>query len=518
MRKLLLCLVLPSLLTGSVLSGCAYFNTFYNAKTSYSEAESLGKGIDERDWPTASQRPKYAAAIAKCQLLLDEYPDSGHVDDALFLMGKCQYRLRDYRKAIRNFDNVLNNFPGGKFTEEALFLKSLSHLELGEEQISLDTLRRLRESYPDSKYSKEALYRIGDTFASREDWDQALVYYEEFLTEYPKHPQRGRVLFDTGLIYRDEGRYEDASRVLEELSRDTKKQDLERVVEAKLLRSESLIELGETEEAAELLSSVADEAALFGMRGRVLILDGRLQLSLGNESDGISILEQASAEFPSTATETEARYLIARHYLETRGPSDGEIVDQLQTAIDQGLKGDFADEIQELRLEMRSYDSLAERLDEPDSNSWRDAFAMAELLYLDLDRADLSLPYYQMLLDDYPESPLAPRAAYAIGYIAEENMEDPDAAAGAFALLEERYPDSPQARALRGEVFLEARVRTPEELAAARAADVPGIVRDPVASRPKLPAIVGGGERASLDARRSLRFGGPGAGVSRGVR
>ena len=122
MRRPLHFLILALVVSSTCfVSGCAYYNTFYNAKTYYSEAESLGEDVDQRDWPTSSQRPKYRAAIAKCQLLLDEYPDSGHVDDALFLMGKCQYRLRDYRKAIRNFDNVLTNFPGGKFTEEASF-------------------------------------------------------------------------------------------------------------------------------------------------------------------------------------------------------------------------------------------------------------------------------------------------------------------------------------------------------------------------------------------------------------
>jgi len=515
MRKQMLGWIPPLVLLALLTPGCAYFNTFYNAKTAYSEAESLGKGVDQRDWPTASQRPKYNAAIAKCQLLLEEYPDSGHVDDALFLMGKCQYRLRDYRKAIRNFDNVLTNFPGGNFTAEALFLKSLSHLELGENQISLDTLRRLREGYPKSKYSEEALYRIGDTFASREEWEQALVYYEQFLDSYPKNPERSRVLYETGLIYSEQGRYEDASRVLDELSQDTDKQDLERVVDAKLLRAEALIELDRSEDAAKLLASVSDEAALFGMRGRVLILEARIQLSLGNEDKGVSILEQAATEFPSTETETEARYLIARHYLETRGPSDGDIVDQLQTAIDQGLKGEYAQPVQGLRLEMRSYDTLAGRLDEPDSNSWRDAFAMAELLYLDLDRPQMALDYYRMVLDDYADSPLAPRSAYAIGYIEEENQGDHAASESAFALLEERYPESPQARALRGEVFLEPRVRTAEELAAAGVPNRPGVVNGPAPIETNRPAIVDGGERPSLDERRALRFGGPGAGLSR---
>ncbi len=515
-RPLLFLILILTMGSGSLLSGCASYNTFYNAKTYYSEAEGLGKEIDQREWPTAAQRPKYRAAIAKCEMLLEEYPDSGHVDDALFLMGKCQYRLREYRKAIRNFDNVLTNFPGGKFTEESLFLKSLSHLELGEEQISLDTLRRLRESYPKSKYAEEALYRIGDTFAAREDFDQALFYYEEFLTSYPKNRERGRVLYETGMIYKQQERYEDAARVLDEIAKDRRKENLEVVVEAKLLRAESLIEIGESEEAAKLLASVADEAALFNKRGRVLILEGRIQLFLGNESEGVSILEQAASEFPSLPTETESRYLIARYYLETRGPDEDEIVEQLQTAVDQGLKGDFAEPTQKLRLQMRRYDTLTGRLDEPDSNSWRDAFSVAELLYQDLEQPELALGYYRLILDDYPDSPIAPRAAYAIGFIEEESNDDSGVSASAYALLEERYPDSPQARARRGEVFLEARVRTAEELAAAGAPAQPGVVPGFEGPSSQLPPILGSGERASLDLGRPLRFGGPGASVPRG--
>ena len=66
-----------------VNGGCAYYNTFYNAKQAYKDAEEAGKNVDQRSWPTAAQRPKYSLCISKCELLLEEHPNSNHVDDAL---------------------------------------------------------------------------------------------------------------------------------------------------------------------------------------------------------------------------------------------------------------------------------------------------------------------------------------------------------------------------------------------------------------------------------------------------
>lgn len=363
-------LITAALVAGILLlGGCAYYNAFYNAKKAYSEGEALGKDIDPKDRPSGAQRPKYATAIAKCRIVLDEYPDSKYVDDALFLMGKCQFRLREYRKAIRNFDNVLTNFPNSKFTEEALFLKSVAHLTLGEEQISLDTMKRLREKFPESKYAAEALFQLGDIFASKEEYERALTYYREFIEKFPKHKERQRVLFDIAQIELKLQRYDDAEKTLAEVAKDKKKEHLDRVIEAKLLRAEALNELGRSEEAAELLSSIEEQAALFGKRGDSLLLKGRIELSLGNEDEGMTILQQVIAEFPKSPLETQARYIIATYYLEAKGPEEKKVADELQAAVDDGLKGDFADKTRDLKIKIDRYQKLARQLEKPDSTS-----------------------------------------------------------------------------------------------------------------------------------------------------
>jgi hypothetical protein len=132
-------------------AGCAYFNLFYNAETAFEEGERLGEDVDPRDRPTQPQRTQYQRAIRKSQMLIDEYPDSDHVDDALFLMGKSHLRLNEWSDALRNLDNLLANFPNSEFVEEAMYLKSLAHLGRGEEQTGLDWFARLRESFPEGR-------------------------------------------------------------------------------------------------------------------------------------------------------------------------------------------------------------------------------------------------------------------------------------------------------------------------------------------------------------------------------
>jgi len=505
---LLLWSLLVTLAVGA-FGGCAYYNTFYNAKVAYSTAEKLGKDIPRDKQPTSSQKPKYQTAIAKCEQMLDLYPNSKYVDDALFLIGKCQYRLKEYRKAIRNFDNVLNNFPRSQFAEEALFLKSIAHLQLGEERIALDTLHRLREGYPKSKFAAESLYQLGDTFAADANWSQALKYYQEYLQKYPKDKARQRVLFDAATIYHQQEQDDEAVALLEEYAKHSKQEELEQLVQAKLLLAESLNDLGQSDKALKVLASVEEDAALFDKQAEVLLLKGKIDLALGNEDAALTALNRVNEEFPKTEYETQSHYLVAAHALKAKGPDEQEIRDQLDKAVEEGLKGDFAQPVKKLQKELSRYDELLASLEKPDSTSWRPAFALGQLLYLDLEKPERALKYYQMVLDDYPDSPAAPRAAYAIGYIEEEVLKDEDAAQKAYALLEEKYPESLQARGRNGEEFLKAKPRT--------YASSPGLARNRGLRRggssgtsPEFtPEEIA--NRPALNPLRALRRGGPGA-------
>lgn len=517
--------------------GCAYYNTFYNAKHSFSSGEVMGRNVDPRDQPTSQQKTQYQQCLKKCQALLDEYPDSGLVDDALFYMGKANFRLRDYRKATNSFDNLLANFPRSEFVEEALYLKAVAHLEVGEAQRSDDFMRQLTEQYPNSKFREQALFRLGEIHAREKRFEQAISNYTEFLQSYPKNSSRSQVLLDLGQLHLDLEEYAQAESVLATLDR--KKATREQTFNGSFLRVKALKGADRPQEAADLLATLEKDADLYKKRGEALVLQGELRLDLGEEEQGLSILEAAAAEFKARSFEAEARYAIAEHLLHTRGPDEKGILDQLQTSIDNKAGGDFSKLVQQRHRQMTKYKQLKEQVEKADTTgaAARSAFQLAELLLVDLDQPQRALTYYRRVVEEFPEHPLAPRAAYAVGYIDAQVLAQPDSATVAFEVLRTHYPQSPQAQALDGALFLDPKPRAkPSEPGEAQVAapGAPGLpggqLPPPGGLRPPGTAEPGGfararpgcrpGDRVWLDpggaspleaAGRALRRGGPGA-------
>ena len=81
-----------------VLSGCAYYNTLYNAQRLFDEAESLRRqGRDEL------ARPRYEDVVRKTADAYRGDPSRGDAAETLYLLGRAQLRVgqaaREHRAA-----------------------------------------------------------------------------------------------------------------------------------------------------------------------------------------------------------------------------------------------------------------------------------------------------------------------------------------------------------------------------------------------------------------------------------
>jgi tetratricopeptide (TPR) repeat protein len=487
-------------------AGCAYFNLFYNAQDAFDQGEELGESVDPRDQPTSAQRNQYNRAITKCQMLLEEYPDSGHVDDALFLIGKSHYRMREWSEAVRAFENLLVNFPGSEFAEEATYLLSISYLSRGDEEEGLQWFARLRESYPDGEFAGEALYRLGDAWANAGRTERAIESYQEFLQKYPERPEVARTRIALARILLDDGNPEGALESLVGFSAERVKSSRQRSeleYEAATLRVQALLRSGRPEEALVAVDDADAAAANDTDRRKAVLLRGRALLAVGRIDEGREVLGDLVSSASLQPEATAARRIAIEHFSRREGPESETLREEIQGVRDAGrMAGPDVQAVRSHVALLDAYDRLKASYDAQDSTSAAAAFALGEMVYTRYRRPAEARDWYVTSYELDPDGPIVPRTMYAIGWLSIEELDEGEFGEEWFRQIEICCPDSPQARALRGEEFAEAKTRTREE------------IERLIGMGPGGPAD-GRGPADLSDPRtvpwRSLRRGGPGA-------
>ena len=105
-----------------------YYNTFYNAKHSYQIAEQTRK---ESETPgsrltPAVYRELYKRVIAKASAVLELYPKSKWVDNALLLICKAFYWREEHSDALVKYQELQENFPNSELIPEAIYWQGLT--------------------------------------------------------------------------------------------------------------------------------------------------------------------------------------------------------------------------------------------------------------------------------------------------------------------------------------------------------------------------------------------------------
>ena len=92
-----------------VFSSCAYFNTFYNARQYFEQAEKQRLEKAGESIPPGAI-DAYGKVIDKSQYVIDKYPDSKLVKEALLLIGMSRFHRKEYRIAETVFKQYVETY------------------------------------------------------------------------------------------------------------------------------------------------------------------------------------------------------------------------------------------------------------------------------------------------------------------------------------------------------------------------------------------------------------------------
>ncbi len=396
---------------------CAYYNTFYNAKKYYSEAQKVQAGKDA----------KLDKCIEKCARVIEYHPRSRWVDDAIFLMGKCFYEKRDYSRAGRKFGELLEYFPESPFVEEASLYLGRSYLAEGEYLSAIDIFSRLKET----RWDCQASFHIAEVLYVTEDYKAAASAYQDLLRSCPKTEFREEALENLAASLLRMEEYSTAIELYNSLLSGHLTE--EERLEISLRIGDAYLNMGEPERALEVLAKVEGEVEEDESRARI-----RLKLSEGYRD--LDRLDEAAQLAPKSPTSARAYYQQALVYEEDLRDFD-KAREGYQKAVDE-LK---SSEISEMaRLRVNTFDKLTDlkaKLEgEEPENPAEVQFLIAELLLIELENPDLALDEYGKVLTEFEDGVYTPKAIYAIAWIHHRLKEDRQTSETYLNRLIEDYP------------------------------------------------------------------------------
>ena len=239
-----------------IFVGCAYFNTFYNAKQFYKKAyHETKKNLTGK--PTSNENKYYQEAIDRSLTLIVKYPKSKYIDDALLLAGKSYYYRQEYFQAKRKFLELLSNYPDSPFSDEAKLWMARTQFALDEFKEAQTLVDELVEQDVLKSIKGQAFYYLGKFHERNRNFKDAVLAYQNAL-EYGVGDLKVNTLYSLGTSLDPLGRFQDARDAFRRVPKSTR---LTEFIFEGLFRSAQMDKkLGNTKEALnEFQTLLADE-------------------------------------------------------------------------------------------------------------------------------------------------------------------------------------------------------------------------------------------------------------------
>ncbi len=433
-------LLVPLLLLSALGASCAYFNTLYNARRIYAEAEERR----ENEGSERELRDRYGQVVEKCAKVVRDYPDSKWVDDALFLMGKALIRQGETTKGIRKFNEITTNFPESEYVPPSLYWLALAHFDKGDYNQALKFGDRFLEAYPDHDLRYEVMFLAGDVKREMGLQDDALALYALVAEEASDREVIDDATLRTAELFFDQEEYDKAAAAYEALLR--KGISWEERYSISRALGECYTRIGRCGEALELFDRLLEESVTTKESPPLLLGRASSFMCMDSLETALGIYTDVTKEFPKSKFSAEAFYRIGVVYHE-RLDSLSRAQAAFSKVGSEYANSEFANEAIQKSSSLKRLLELEGRRGARESSEQlaEKKFLSAEIQLTRLGEVDLALGNYETIVDSFPESSYAPNAAYAVAWIYEKEKGDRETAIEKYRRVVSLFPRSMQA-------------------------------------------------------------------------
>ncbi len=418
-------------------SGCVYFNSFYHARSWYNQAEKT-RQRDSRDSANNSEKQLYEDALKKCSKVISEHPGSSYMDDALFMIGKSYYYTGDYPKAERKFRELLASFPKSKYADESRFFLGKTRFRLENYVLAMEVFKEYADKTKGNPYRAEAIFLTGETALLENDSAGAVEQYQKFVKEYKNNPKAQEVQFKISQIQFERRQFGEAAKsfaAAEALAQVDKVR-----FQARYQKGRSLFLIDSVKAGLAVFEKLANDNKDSVFQSDILLRIAEGNYLAGNEREAILLYDDVTTRYPKWAQAAEAYYCMGAIV-----QNDWGDLELAKSMYDQAAKIPTTGKWGQMALTKSADITKVEKYRAEPSDSAKDIaddnrFLLAELYRTTLNQPDSALSEYKGLVEDFPESELAPRALIAIGWLYENQYHDTASAKEYYQKILDQYP------------------------------------------------------------------------------
>ena len=429
-----------ALAAATATAGCAYFNTFYSAKKNFEEAElQMLQQPDPEVRASAGPAGMYDKAIQGATKILVEYPTSKWVDDALLLIGRSMLAKGDYPAAQEKFSELALNFPTSDLRDEAMFWSGVAAERDRRRPEAIARYDSLLATWPDTKLRDQARLRRANLYLLAREPARAEADLRELAGK------KGQIGYEAGLKLAEAmfaaRRFAEAR---EEFTRVAERAPTDQ------LRTDARLRVGDCDEAlsdyaaaTETYLTLLREARTEDGRARARLRFASALGMAGRVDDGLNELRNVLEDQPRTPYAAEAAFRSG--YLHEVVRDDFAAAREAYDMVAQQLPSSpFVAQATERRANLEDLEAFRSAGgDSAGVDAAAEAvFRSAELYLFQMGKPDKALEEYTKLTTEYPNSPLAPRATFARGWVKARRLGDAEGARREFETVLAQWPQS----------------------------------------------------------------------------
>lgn len=244
-----------------------------------------------------------------------------------YLLGLCEYNLKNYDAASGIFQKILKNTAQDeKLVKDIELALAKTYYENGDVKDALKLFNLLINKYPADAPAEEALVWLGNHAYQNNNLQEAIAYYSQFINSFPESEQRNFANYQLGQAYRAKGDIDMAVKAFKEIQDFT---DRDYFARARLAIAEIFSKDLNSEEAVLSYRNIIEASPDYKRDAYVKIAEVYKNAKEYDKAIGEYETALKSSKALSQISNVELQFVIADTY---------DLANQDQRAVDEYLK------------------------------------------------------------------------------------------------------------------------------------------------------------------------------------